>query len=93
MNKKLKMLRLEKELTQESVAFELGISQKAYSKIENGKVCISKDKMLKLAKLFNVSPDHFCEISCECTSFPLQSIEKIKEYLSQKGIEIPNFLK
>ena len=35
MNNKLKELRQKKGLTQENIAYELGISQKAYSKIEN----------------------------------------------------------
>ena len=40
---KLKELRLANGLSQTEIAFELGISQKAYSKIENGYVKIEKE--------------------------------------------------
>ncbi|MGV7105761.1 helix-turn-helix domain-containing protein [Flavobacterium sp. U410] len=93
MNNQLKELRLKKELTQENVAFELGISQKAYSKIENAQVCLSQEKMLKLSKLYNVAPDFFCDISCECNSNKQVKLDRIMHFLSQKGIELPDFLK
>jgi transcriptional regulator with XRE-family HTH domain len=56
MNKKLRDLRLTKGLSQENIAFELGISQKAYSKIENCKVNLSQEKMDKISKIFEVVP-------------------------------------
>ena len=40
-NNNLRKIRREKDLTQEYIAFELGISQKAYSDIENGKTKIN----------------------------------------------------
>lgn len=91
MNNKLRELRLSKGLSQESLAHELGISQKAYSKIENGQVCLSQDKMLKLSKIYNIPLDHICKISCECSNS--STIVKVKEFLSEKRIEIPDFLK
>jgi len=39
--KHIRSLRRDKNLSQEYVAFELGISQKAYSDLENGKTCLS----------------------------------------------------
>jgi transcriptional regulator with XRE-family HTH domain len=70
MKNNLRDLRLSKKMTQESVAFELGISQKAYSKIENGHVCLAEKKIPKLCEVFNVTPDYFCNFTCECVLAP-----------------------
>lgn len=51
----MKHLRLTNNYTQEYIAHELGISQKAYSKIENGEVCLSLDKMNVLSEIYQVS--------------------------------------
>lgn len=69
MNKKLRFLRLKKELSQENIAFELGISQKAYSKIENGQTTLNHDKLLQIAKILEVSPKEICPIHSECNKF------------------------
>ncbi|MDK7376119.1 MULTISPECIES: helix-turn-helix transcriptional regulator [Weeksella] len=90
MNNKLKELRLSKNYTQEFIAQELDITQKTYSKIENGQVCLSQDKMIKLSKLYNAPTHYFCNISCECSN---STIDKVKEFLSDRGIEFPDFLK
>ena len=49
-NKKLRKIRRVKDLTQEYIAFELGISQKAYSDIEQGKTKMREDLLLKKIK-------------------------------------------
>lgn len=64
---KLKEIRLKNNYTQEYVASELGITQKAYSKLENGQTCLSQDKIMKLVQIYNISPDYFCNIACECS--------------------------
>lgn len=89
---KLKEIRLKNNYTQEYVASELGITQKAYSKLENGQTCLSQDKIIKLVKVYNISPDYFCNIACECSNNSNIKI-KIKDFLKEKGIELPNFLK
>ncbi|WPC14417.1 helix-turn-helix transcriptional regulator [Riemerella anatipestifer] len=48
---KLKEIRLKNNYTQEYIASELGITQKAYSKLENGQTCLSQDKIMKLVKI------------------------------------------
>ena len=45
-----KKIRREKDLTQEYIVFELGISQKAYLDIENGKTKINQNWELKNKK-------------------------------------------
>lgn len=56
---KLRKLRLEKEFTQEFVANELDVSQPTYNKIESGNGKVTIDKIEKICKLYDVSPDHF----------------------------------
>jgi transcriptional regulator with XRE-family HTH domain len=90
---KLREIRLIKGLTQENVAYELGISQKAYSNLENGKTCLSQENLLKLSKIFNVTPDVFCKNSCECHTSNSSIKEKMKLFLQDRGIELPDFLK
>lgn len=48
---KIRMLRLEKNLSQENIASILNISQPAYQKIECGKTEISAKKLLKLSEV------------------------------------------
>jgi transcriptional regulator with XRE-family HTH domain len=48
---KLKQLRELKNFTQEYMAFEMGISQKAYSDIENSKVKINLEILTKISDI------------------------------------------
>ncbi len=50
----LKELRLEKNYTQDHVALELGISQKTYSNMENGKTKIYLRQLYQLAEVFKM---------------------------------------
>lgn len=92
MNNKLKELRQKKGLTQENIAYELGISQKAYSKIENNLVCLSNEKMMKIAEILKVSPNMLCSLNCECSKNNYK-LKLLLEYIENKGFDIPNFLK
>ena len=50
----LKQVRIEKKMNQTEVAKHLGITQNAYSQIENGKRGLSVDFAKILGKLFDV---------------------------------------
>ncbi|APY12859.1 hypothetical protein BWZ22_13375 [Seonamhaeicola sp. S2-3] len=89
MNKKLRTLRLQKGLSQENIAFELGISQKAYSKIENGESSLSHDKMIKIAEILGTTPKEICPINKECSQNN-SNYHKLLNYLKEKGIKIPD---
>jgi len=91
MKNKLRLLRLQNNLTQENVAYELGISQKAYSKIENGQVRLTQDKVAVLSKIFNVPTNEFC-VLCDRSSNN-SKLNSLLDYLKSKGIPIPNHLK
>lgn len=61
---KIRRIREIKNFSQEYVAQTLGISSKAYSKIENDETKLSVDRLYKLASIFEVKPEdllHFDE--------------------------------
>ena len=55
-------LRMKANLTQEELAYKLGITNKAISKWENGKAKPTTDMLKKLAILFNVSIEKLLEL-------------------------------
>lgn len=52
-HEKIRLLRLEKNLSQENIASQLNISQPAYQKTECGKTEISTKKLLKLSEILH----------------------------------------
>jgi transcriptional regulator with XRE-family HTH domain len=50
--RRLRYLRERRKLTQEDLAEHLGISQAAYSRLEQGLIELSIDKLFKLADLY-----------------------------------------
>lgn len=88
---KLKEIRLKNNFTQEYVAFKLGISQKAYSKIECKDHQLNHDKIIQLSQLYKVSPDYFCGISYVCSASKESAILEIKNSLKEKGLDFPDF--
>jgi transcriptional regulator with XRE-family HTH domain len=55
-NVRLRTLREEKNLTQEYMAAELGISQNTYSQLETGKAAIKVQMLLEIARILDVDP-------------------------------------
>lgn len=49
-------LRKSKKMSQEYMAYCLGVSQKAYSKIESGKTQLSVERLIQIARLLEVNP-------------------------------------
>jgi transcriptional regulator with XRE-family HTH domain len=58
---RIRKIRESKDLSQENVADELGISKGAYSKIETGKTDPSISRLYQLAEVFEVSVTEFFE--------------------------------
>ena len=56
-NKKIQELRKEKKILQKNVAIDLGMSQGALSKIENGHIKLTETTMQKLADSLGVTPE------------------------------------
>ena len=57
-NEKLQKLKKEKGMSQEALAYELGVSRQAVSKWENGQVYPETEKLIQLGRLFHVSIDY-----------------------------------
>lgn len=55
---KLKKIRTNADLTYQQVADEVGISKEYYWMIENGKRRLTYELAVKIAKVFNSSPDY-----------------------------------
>jgi len=54
---KIKKLRELKNLTQDYMANQLGLTQSAYSKMENGEVDIPYSRIEDIAKIFTIKPE------------------------------------
>lgn len=88
-NENLRKIRRTKDYTQEYVAFELNISQKAYSEIEQGKTKMKTDILLKLSSILDVSPSEICLISCNCNNNEKYKLNKILKYLESVNFKLP----
>ncbi|MEG1666875.1 helix-turn-helix domain-containing protein, partial [Chryseobacterium sp.] len=62
----IRKIRRDRDLTQEYMAFEMGISQKAYSDIENSKVKINLEILTKVSNILDIKPSDICSISHKC---------------------------
>jgi transcriptional regulator with XRE-family HTH domain len=54
-------LRRNREYSQDFMAYKLGISQNAFSKLESGKTPLTMDRFFKIAELLQVSPVELME--------------------------------
>ncbi|MEK6547850.1 MAG: helix-turn-helix transcriptional regulator [Bacteroidota bacterium] len=50
----IRKLRIDRELSQENVAFNLQIAQSTYAKLESGQSKLNVDRLYQLAVFFNV---------------------------------------
>ncbi|MXS69918.1 helix-turn-helix domain-containing protein [Flavobacteriaceae bacterium W22] len=90
----IRKIRRERDLTQEYMAFEMGISQKAYSDIENSKVKINLEILTKISDILDIKPSDICSISHKCGTDDFE--EKYKQllgYMKKNNIEVPESLK
>lgn len=60
---RIRDLREDRDLTQREVADYLHITQQCYSKIETGRMDITGERLLLLAKLYGVSTDYILGLS------------------------------
>ena len=63
MESRIKQLRESRNMIQEILASELGITQQMLSKYERDIMCIKVDVLKKLAEYFNVTTDYLLGIS------------------------------
>ena len=62
---RIRDLREDRDLSQKEVAAYLHISQQCYSKIETGRMDITGERLLLLAKLYDVTTDYILGITSE----------------------------
>jgi transcriptional regulator with XRE-family HTH domain len=91
----IRKIRRSKDLTQEYMAFEMGISQKAYSDIENSKVKINLDILTKISAILEIRPSEICSISDQCAGGDHAYEDKyhgLVEYMKKNGLNVPDEL-
>ncbi|MFL9835420.1 helix-turn-helix domain-containing protein [Chryseobacterium terrae] len=90
----IRKMRRDRDLTQEYMAFEMGISQKAYSDIENSKVKINLEILTKISDILKIKPSEICSISHKCgTNDYEDKYNELVEYMKQNNIVLPPNLK
>ena len=77
----IKSLRERKNLTQEFVANELGISQNTYSNIENGTVKLTIERLIEISKVLGVSAEELIANESQTFNFHNSNIEKFYGYI------------
>lgn len=85
----IRKIRRERDFTQEYMAFEMGISQKAYSDIENAKVKINFEVLTKISDILEIKPSDICSISHKCGNNFEGKYNDLVEYMKRNGMEIP----
>ena len=89
----IRKIRRDRDLTQEYMAFEMGISQKAYSDIENSKVKINLEILTKVSGILDIKPSDICSISHKCgTNDYEDKYNELREYMKQNNIALPKDL-
>ncbi len=88
----IRTLRREKNYSQDYVANKLGISQKAYSEIENGKTALKHELVNALADILNVSADKICQVNNCSKKEQIEKNQKLIKLLEQNKIPIPKNL-
>ncbi|WP_312075457.1 helix-turn-helix transcriptional regulator [Chryseobacterium sp.] len=86
----IRKIRREKDYTQEYMAFEMGISQKAYSDIENSKVKMNLEILTKVSEILDIKPSDICSISHKCGNDEYEEkYFELLNYLKRNNLEIP----
>ncbi|WDF45366.1 helix-turn-helix transcriptional regulator [Chryseobacterium sp. KACC 21268] len=91
--KSIRKIRREKDFTQEYMAFEMGISQKAYSDIENAKVKINLDILNKISGILGIKPSDVCSISDQCGGGHYETkYNELLDFMKKNNISLPEEL-
>lgn len=86
----IRKIRRDRDFTQEYMAFEMGISQKAYSDIENSKVKINFEILTKISDILGIKPSDVCSISEKCSGDEYkEKFNDLLEYMKQNNLSVP----
>lgn len=83
----IRNIRRNNNLSQEFIAFELGISQKAYSDIENGKTILKLEVLEKLSIILDTNLYDLCSHAHICDYSLKQENERLKKLLKENNID------
>lgn len=68
----------------------MGISQKAYSDIENSKVKINLEILTKISDILDIKPSDICSISHKCGNDEYEDkYQNLLEYMKKNNISVP----
>ena len=68
--KRLRDLREDRDINQQTVAELISVSQRTYSDYELGYVRVPVDSLLTLAKYYNVDMNYICGLTAKPVNFP-----------------------
>lgn len=85
----IRKIRRLKDYSQEYMAYQLEITQKAYSDLENGKVRMKLKTMKKLSEILEVPLNTLCPISYHCEVELGSVITKLVKILKEHQIAVP----
>lgn len=69
----------------------MGISQKAYSDIENSKVKINLEILTKISDILEIKPSDICSISHKCGNDEYEGkFHDLMEYMRKNDIAVPD---
>ncbi len=89
----IRKIRRDKDYTQEYMAFEMGISQKSYSDIENSKVKINLDILTKVSAILDIKPSDICNISDQCGGSHYEAkYNDLLDFIKKNNISLPGEL-
>jgi transcriptional regulator with XRE-family HTH domain len=71
-NERIRAIREDRDLTQQRVADLLGVGQRTYADYESGKTRIPVERLLVLAKYYNVSMDYITGASDVKRNYPMK---------------------
>jgi transcriptional regulator with XRE-family HTH domain len=77
----IKSIRERKNLTQEFMAQELGISQNSYSNLENGGVKLTIERLMEISKVLGVSAEELITNEAQTFNFHNSNIEKFYGFI------------
>jgi transcriptional regulator with XRE-family HTH domain len=81
---KIKLIRLSKNLTQVYLAEELNIDAANYSRLERGETKISTERLLKIAKIFEIDSSILLENKGDVEKKDsISSVEILREILTE----------
>lgn len=86
--KRIKELRLEANITQNTLASILKVTQDSISLWENGKRIPDTQYIIVMAKYFDVSSDYILGISDDFTAIRLNNENRVKEWLTREELKI-----